>query len=144
MIRVLAVGKVKECRLAGLMSDYGRRIGRMASFEVIEVRDSTPEHEAEEMLGWLKSPAGHELVVAVDEKGTETTSEQLAELLGGHGSVTFLVGGPDGLGASARDRAHRTLKLSALTLTHEMARLLLIEQVYRALTILRNQPYHRR
>jgi 23S rRNA (pseudouridine1915-N3)-methyltransferase len=143
MIRVLAVGKVKERGLAALVSGYARRIRPLAPFELLELRDSGPEREAAEMLAKLGSRRGSELVVALDERGEEITSRQLAALLGAHGSLAFLIGGADGLGPAARERADRTLRLSALTLTHEMARLLLVEQIYRGLTILRGMPYHR-
>ncbi|MFH1844102.1 MAG: 23S rRNA (pseudouridine(1915)-N(3))-methyltransferase RlmH [bacterium] len=144
MIRIIAAGKLKDRRLADLIAEYGRRIGGLAPFEFVEVKDSDPEREAEAMLRRLGSPQGSGLVVALDEHGEDITSENLAALLGAHGTVSFLVGGADGLGQAVRQRADRTLRLSSLTLTHEMARLLASEQVYRALTILRNQPYHRR
>ena len=82
-------------------------------------------------------------MVALDEHGDAVTSVALSKLLGAHGDVAFLIGGADGLGPAARERADRTLRLSSMTLTHEMARLLLVEQVYRGLTILRGMPYHR-
>jgi 23S rRNA (pseudouridine1915-N3)-methyltransferase len=143
MIRVIAVGKMKDRRLAELTADYARRIVRLAPFETVEVRDSDPDREAVALMGKLGSPAGNELVIALDEHGPATTSADLARLLGRQGSVAFLVGGADGLGEAARRRADRLLRLSRLTLTHEMARLLLVEQIYRGLSILRNQPYHR-
>lgn len=148
MIRVLAVGKMKERGLAALLDDYARRIRPLAPFELVELRDAGPgrdhaDREAADMLARLGSRRGSELVVALDERGEEVASRGLAALLGAHGAVTFLIGGADGLGAAARERADRTLRLSALTLTHEMARLLLVEQIYRALTILRGMPYHR-
>jgi len=144
MITIIAVGKLKDRRLADLIAEYGRRIGGLAPVEFVEVKDSDPEREAEAMIRRLGSPTGSGLVVALDEHGEDITSEKLAKLLGAHGKVAFLVGGADGLGQTIRQRADRTLRLSSLTLTHEMARLLASEQVYRALTILRNQPYHRR
>jgi len=134
---------LKDARLAGAVEEYARRIRGMAPFEVVELRDEGPDREAEAMLRRVGSPAGHGLVVALDESGEELTSRQFAALLGGHGSVDFLVGGPDGLGAAARARAARAVRLSALTLPHELARLVLVEQVYRGLTILRGHAYHR-
>jgi 23S rRNA (pseudouridine1915-N3)-methyltransferase len=95
------------------------------------------------MVGKLGSPAGTGQVIALDECGDRIASRDLARLLGRYGQITFLVGGADGLGSEARKCANRILRLSSLTLTHEMARLLLAEQIYRGLTILRNRPYHR-
>ena len=143
MIRIVAVGKMKDKRLAALVDDYLKRARPLARVEVVEIRDSDPEREAREMVDRLGSAAGNQLVVALDERGDPLTSVGISELLGAHGDIGFLIGGADGLGPAARERAGRTLRLSRLTLTHEMARLLLAEQVYRGLTILRGMPYHR-
>ncbi len=143
MIRVLAVGKLRDRRLRALVDEYARRLRPLAPFEIVELRDAGPDREAADMLGRLGSRRGSELVVALDERGDEIDSRGLADLLGRHGSVAFLIGGADGLGTAARERADRTLRLSALTLPHEIARLLLAEQLYRAVTILRGMPYHR-
>lgn len=143
MIRIIAVGRMKDKRLAGLTDDFLKRLQPLARAEVVELKDTDPEREARDMVDRLGSPGGNQLVVALDEKGEAVTSAGLSRLLGAHGDVAFLVGGADGLGPAARERADRTLRLSSLTLTHEMARLLLAEQVYRGLTILRGMPYHR-
>lgn len=143
MIRVLAVGKLKDRRLSDLAADYGRRIRPLARLEIVELRDQTPEKEARQLLDRLAAPDGHELVIALDERGEPRNSEGLAEVLGQHGSVTFLVGGADGITDEVRRRADLVLRLSQLTLTHEWARVLLLEQIYRGLTILRGMPYHR-
>lgn len=143
MIRIVAVGKMKDQRLAQLVDEFVRRSRALAPCEVVEVKDATPAREAEAMVRRLGSPTGSGLVVALDEGGEEVTSRQLAELIGRFGQVSFLIGGADGLADLARRRADRTIRLSALTLTHEMARALLVEQIYRGLCIRRNHPYHR-
>ena len=96
-----------------------------------------------EMVARLGSASGNTPVMAMDEKGDDLSSEEFARLLGKHGSITLLIGGADGLGTAARQRATRTLKLSSMTWTHEMARVLLIEQIYRGFSILKGRPYHR-
>mgnify|MGYP001813860247 CR=1 FL=1 len=143
MIRIVAVGRMKDRSLAALLEDYVKRIRALAPVELVELRDQDPEREGKAMVAKLGSARGNSLVVALDEKGEDVTSRGLSRLLGGHGGLTFLVGGADGLGSAARERADRTLRLSSLTLTHEMARVLLAEQVYRGLCILRGKPYHR-
>jgi len=143
MIRIVAVGRMKDNRLAALMADYLQRIRPLAPVGEVEIRDSDPAREGREMVARLGSARGSELVVALDENGDDVTSADFAELLGGHGSIAFLVGGADGLGPEARARADRNLRLSSMTLTHEMARVLLAEQIYRGLSILRGRPYHR-
>jgi 23S rRNA (pseudouridine1915-N3)-methyltransferase len=143
MIRVLAVGKLKDRRLAELIAEYARRIRPLAPFELTEVRDGPPERVRRDLLGRLGPATGHGLVIALDERGEAVSSRELADLLGRHGSLDFLVGSAEGLDSAVRERADRALRLSRLTLTHEMARLLLVEQIYRGLTILRGMPYHR-
>jgi len=143
MIRIIAVGKVRDKRLAGLVDDYLKRIGGMAPVELAEVRDATPAREGKDMVARLGSVRGQQLVVAMDELGEDLTSREFSALLGGHGGISFLIGGADGLGAEVRTRADRTVRLSSMTLTHEMARVFLAEQIYRGLSILRGKPYHR-
>lgn len=143
MIRIIAVGKVKDKRLGGLAEDFLKRLRPMAPAEIVEIRDSQPDREGRDMVVKLGSAGGNQLVIALDEHGEDLTSTDLAQLLGRHGNICFLVGGADGLGTDARQRAQRTIRLSSLTLTHEMARVLLLEQVYRGLSILRGKPYHR-
>ena len=144
MIRVIAIGKIKDSRLAGLADEYFKRLRPMAPAEVIELKDSRPEKEGRDMAAKLGSAGGSQYIVAMDEHGDDVTSVELAAILGERGNIAFLVGGADGLGSAARSRADRTLRLSSLTLTHEMARVLLMEQIYRGLSILRGKPYHRR
>jgi len=143
MIRIIAVGKIKDKRLRGLLDDYLKRIRAMAPVEVVEIRDSNVEKEGRDLVAPLGSAQGSQLVVALDETGDDLTSRDFAFLLGGHGSISFLIGGADGLGGDARVRADRTVRLSSMTWTHEMARVLLVEQIYRGLSILRGKPYHR-
>lgn len=143
MIKIIAVGKIKDKRLRGLLDDYLKRIRVMAPVEVVEVRDSNVEKEARDLVAQLGSAQGRQMVVALDETGEDLTSAEFASLLGEHGGISFLIGGADGLGSEVRERAGRMVRLSSLTWTHEMARVLLSEQIYRGLSILRGKPYHR-
>lgn len=143
MIRILAPGKVRDRRLADLCRDYERRIAPMAALEIVAIKDAGPDREAQEMTARLGSAQGNALVFAMDERGEELSSEDFARVLGEHGGIAFLIGGADGLGAQARSRADRTLRLSRMTLPHELARVVLLEQIYRGLSILKGKPYHR-
>lgn len=80
-------------------------------------------------------------IVALDERGEEMTTRQFASLL--KSETTFVVGGPDGLDESVKKAATRLLRLSSLTLPHALAQVILLEQIYRAATILTSHPYHR-
>jgi len=143
MIRVMAVGKIKDKRLHSLAEDYQKRIRNLGKLELTEIRDSGPAREAQALVAGLGSAHGNQLVLAMAEHGESLDSRAFAALLAGHGSICFLIGGPDGLGAAALARADRTLCLSQMTFTHEMARVLLLEQIYRGLGILAGRPYHR-
>lgn len=143
MIRIMAVGKIKDRRLADLATDYQRRIRGLGKLEIQELRDAGKEKEAKAMIAGLGSARGNQLVLAMDEHGEALNSRAFAKLLGNHGSICFLIGGPDGLGVEVLKRADRSLCLSEMTFTHEMARVLLLEQIYRGLGILAGTPYHR-
>ncbi len=152
---MISVGAPKDAALATVIGDYEARIARYFKFESLEVRtvkrtSSAQAHtviDKESMALLSRVPEGLE-IVAVDQRGACWSSEELAEYLGGlgvsgKGGVAFLIGGALGLNDELRRRADRLLSLSSFTLPHEMARLVLAEQLYRAGTILRGEPYHK-
>lgn len=154
-LRFLWVGKTRNSFIRGLAADYLERIRRMVPCEIVETKDLSrrrslkPEAlvdgEAEEFSRHLP-PSG--AVVALDENGTQLSSAGFSqwlesELNRGRGSITFVIGGADGLSRKIIERAHVVLSIGKMTWTHEMCRALLLEQVYRALCILRGIPYHR-
>lgn len=150
---VLAVGRVRG-DLAEAVAGYERRASHYWKLEVIEVdggaggrEDPTSVMAAEADRLAARIPDGAE-VVALTRDGSAWSSTRLSSYLGeralhGLGDVVFVIGGAFGLDARLRSRAARRLSLSAMTLPHEMARLLLAEQLYRAGSILRNEPYHK-
>lgn len=136
---LLAVGKLKEAWLREGCDEYRKRIGRHLPIEIIEVKD-------DEALA-ARVPARFRMV-ALDERGREPTSVELADRLGawmgsGVPGVALLIGGAAGIPAELLARADEKIALSRLTLPHRLARLVLVEQLYRALSILRGEPYHR-
>ena len=139
MIRVLVVGKLKA-RWAQLADeDFRRRLTRFARLEIIEVPDSDPDREGRQILAKL----GREHLICCDPTGENWTSEELAERLGAHGSLAFCIGGPEGLSREVLERGQERFALGRVTLPHELARVTLLEQVYRGYTILGGHPYHR-
>ncbi len=147
-VLVLAVGK-PGALLGPAIAEYETRAGRFFSLEVIEVAagkgEGGPEAEARKLLG--RVPEGFD-VVALTREGKRMSSKGLARYLSALGlyrqpGAAFLVGGPFGLAESALSRAEHRLSLSAMSLPHDLARLLLAEQIYRAGTIIRGQPYHK-
>lgn len=153
-IVVIAVGTPKQPGLAAAIREYESRIARYFNFETVEVRPRNPPSgdtasimEAESTTLLDRVPDGLE-VIALDRRGVTWTSEELARYVQNLAvyakpGAAFLIGGPSGLSESLRSRAARVLSLSSFTLPHELARLVLAEQLYRACTILRGEPYHK-
>lgn len=151
-IRVLAVGRDRSGLYQPALEEYARRLGRYARFEVAEVPEArryagTPRARDEEGESLLSRLREGERLIVLDERGREPTSQELARRLGGWLSagrdLCFALGGADGLSEAVKARADESLSLSRLTLAHRLARLVLLEQLYRAFTILRGEPYHR-
>jgi len=139
VIRVVAVGRLKASWAQEACAEYARRARRYARVEVVEVADREPVEAGRRLL---EAARGRPLV-ACDPGGEALSSQELADLLGRHGSPCFLVGGPDGLSDEVRHGCDRRLSLGPLTLPHELARVVLLEQIYRGLSILKGHPYHR-
>lgn len=152
-IRVLAVGRPRDGELDARVQDYGRRIERFGvGWSTAEVREVaagkrySERHAREREAAALLAGSGDRgRLVALDPGGRCWSSEQVAERLERwttpHG--TFVVGGPLGLDRAVLERADAVWSLSKLTFPHELARLIVAEQLYRAITILRNVPYHK-
>jgi len=144
-IVLLAVGKVKERGIREAIDDYLGRVRRHYPLDEIELRDG-PEKDVAAAFEKRLIPSAH--VVALDVPGRAHTSETFARWLGsrmsqGKGPLCFLIGGADGLPSVTLGRADETISLSPMTLPHRLARLILAEQLYRAVTILRHEPYAR-
>jgi 23S rRNA (pseudouridine1915-N3)-methyltransferase len=148
------VGKIKWAPIRQMVQEYLGRIHKFARVEVTETRDrddagTDPKRIAEkEGDDILKRLSTDTFVVALDESGRELDSRGLADLIlrqkeTGVKQLTFVIGGFAGLSNAVKNRADFVLALSRLTLTHEMARLLLVEQVYRACTILHGLRYQK-
>ena len=148
MIRIIAVGRMKDKRLAALADDFLKRIRPMAPVEVLEIKDSQPDKEGREMVARLGSAAGAGMTIALDERGRQFSSEEFAGQLrkwqeSGHRTLAFAIGGADGLDRAVTDRATLLLALGRMTWPHMMARCMLVEQLYRAQQIQAGHPYHK-
>jgi 23S rRNA (pseudouridine1915-N3)-methyltransferase len=150
---VAVVGKPRDRHLAAAISEYETRAARYWPLEVVEVREASGRgvnaadvraREGERLLERVPATAR---VVACDERGDRLTSAQFATLVGEARDraqdLAFLIGGAYGLPDAVRERADRTLQLAPWTLPHELARLVLAEQIYRAGTLVRGEPYHK-
>jgi 23S rRNA (pseudouridine1915-N3)-methyltransferase len=157
-IRVIAVGKIKEKFLQEGIAEYEKRLRPYVKLNVVELaeeRRPQPASPASESAAMDKEgerileavPEGS-FVIALEVKGQGWSSEDLAASFGerelsGQNHLAFLIGGDLGLSPAVLARSNLRLSLSQMTFTHPMARLLLLEQVYRAFRILRGEPYHK-
>jgi 23S rRNA (pseudouridine1915-N3)-methyltransferase len=150
---MMTVGKLKESHWREAQAEYLRRLGPFMKIEVIEV-EAEPfggtvtaaqamKTEGERILKRLPDDA---FVVALERTGKEMSSVAFSELLTSEGDagahVVFVIGGAAGLDATVLARARRKISLSEMTFTHEMARVIMLEQLYRAMTIIAGKAYH--
>ena len=149
--RIIWTGKTRDSRLRALIDDYYERLSHFVRCELTELRESGSEDKAgidrdTKRISDALRPGS--MTVLLDPEGMEWTSQQLAEQVRswegkGIKEVAFVIGGPRGLSQDFVSRADKRWSLSRLTFTHEMARVLLFEQLYRAYTIVHGLPYQK-
>ncbi|HGZ3545218.1 TPA: 23S rRNA (pseudouridine(1915)-N(3))-methyltransferase RlmH [Streptococcus pneumoniae] len=157
-IKVVTVGKLKEKYLKDGIAEYSKRISRFAKFEMIELSDEkTPDKASEsenqkilEIEGQriLSKIADRDFVIVLAIEGktffSEEFSKQLEETsIKGFSTLTFIIGGSLGLSSSVKNRANLSVSFGRLTLPHQLMRLVLVEQIYRAFKIQQGFPYHK-
>jgi 23S rRNA (pseudouridine1915-N3)-methyltransferase len=147
-IKIAWIGKTKEPAVAALTEEYLKRIARYVSTEGIVARDEIDllAKFGASKLAASKSTTKSTLVL-MDSRGKEFSSEQFAQFIGDYQDrnplpLVFAIGGADGFGPEARSAAQHVISLGKMTLAHELARVVLLEQIYRAFTILKGHPYH--
>ncbi|CAK6699416.1 23S rRNA (pseudouridine(1915)-N(3))-methyltransferase RlmH [Synechococcus sp. CCY9201] len=138
-LRVIAVGKIRKPWIREGLETYRKRLPGLV---IHEVKDSIPARERDQILAILQP---EEIMLALSEEGSALDSIAWAHGLDAmaSGRIAFVIGGAFGLDADLKARAHRILSLSPMTFPHELARLILIEQIYRAQSILQGSPYHK-
>lgn len=145
-IKIVWVGKTKEPAIQSLTDEYLKRISRYVQVEGVALRDEAPLLELSSRSARAKGAAKSTLVL-VDSRGKEFSSEQFAKFVGDYQDrnplpLVFAIGGADGFSAETRAAAQEVISLGKMTLAHELARIVLLEQIYRAFTILKGHPYH--
>jgi 23S rRNA (pseudouridine1915-N3)-methyltransferase len=155
-IKLLAIGKTDDPAIQKLTLEYIKRLGFYNKFELELIPDlkktknldvnQQKQKEGELLLNQLSAS---DFVVLLDENGIQYTSEEFAEyvqkrLNSGLKQLIFIIGGPYGFSEDVYKRADSKVSLSKLTFSHQMVRLFFVEQLYRAFTILKNEPYHHR
>lgn len=139
-ILLLAVGKIKSEPVRRIVDDYCRRISHYLPFESSSCKNDD---------GALVGLDAQDFLVVLDEQGKQKSSEELALFISDHQRLgtkraVFFIGGQDGVGKAVRERADLVLGLSRMTFPHEISQALVAEQIYRACSIIRGEPYHRR
>ena len=157
-IKIVTVGKLKEKYLKDGIAEYSKRISRFAAVEMIELADEkTPDRasdsENEKILELegnriLSKIGDREFVVVLAIEGKTRSSEEFSKQLeqasiNGYSTLTFVIGGSLGLSPQVKNRANLSLSFGRLTLPHQLMRLVLVEQIYRAFTIQQGSPYHK-
>ena len=157
-IKLITVGKLKEKYLRDGIAEYVKRLGRFAKFELIELADEkTPDRASQAENDQILSKEGDRIsakiadrdyVIVLAIEGKQYASEEFSQLLAdvtvkGYSDITFIIGGSLGLDPSIKKRANALLSFGKLTLPHQLMRLVLVEQIYRAFMIQQGSPYHK-
>jgi 23S rRNA (pseudouridine1915-N3)-methyltransferase len=143
-IKITWIGKTKEPAIAALTEEFLKRIARYVSVEGMTLRDGAALLAT---CGLGPKGGAKSTLVLLDSRGKEFSSEQFAKFIGDYQDrnplpLVFAIGGADGFGDEAKAAAQHTISLGRMTLAHELSRVVLLEQVYRAFTILKGHPYH--
>jgi 23S rRNA (pseudouridine1915-N3)-methyltransferase len=156
-IKIYCIGKIKEQYLKDGINEYLKRISAYSNIEIVEVADSkvrdnpnssdiekAKNEEGERVLKLVKN----EYLIGLDLNKKEPTSEEFAsflqsKLVEGGSNISFVIGGSYGLSDALKNRCNSSISLSKLTFLHQMTRLILLEQIYRAFKILNNETYHK-
>ena len=152
-IKLLVVGKTTDSRIVSLIDDYQNRLKHYVPFslEVLaELRNAKSLSEEQQKTAegemFLKAVSAAEEMILLDEHGKEFRSIEFSEYLqkkmSARRDIVFVVGGPYGFSEAVYARANGKISLSKMTFSHQMVRLFFVEQIYRAMTILRHEPYH--
>ena len=157
-ISIIAVGKLKEKYLKSAIDEYAKRLGRYCKLEIIELPDEkTPDNASPKDEEIIKDKEGNLIlskikdnayVVAMDLKGKHLTSEEFSKFISncgvnGNSNIVFVIGGSLGLSEEVIKRADYKLCFSKMTFPHQLFRVMLLEQIYRAYRIINNAPYHK-
>ncbi len=157
-ITIISVGKLKEKYLKQAIEEYSKRLSRYCKLDIIELPDEkTPDNASEKEELQIKEKEGAAIlnkikdnmyVVAMDLKGTQMTSEELAGFMQdlgvrGESNLCFIIGGSLGLSKQVITRANHKLCFSKMTFPHQLFRVMLLEQIYRGFRIMKNEPYHK-
>lgn len=150
MIKIIAVGTIKEDYFSGAIKEYEKRLSPYTRLQIIQIPDEKCDDKTKkkEAAGILRAIKDSDYVITLEIKGKKLSSEEFAgriESLGvsGHPDITFVIGGSLGLDESVLKRSNFALSFSDMTFPHQLMRVILLEQIYRAYKIIRHEPYHK-
>jgi len=153
-IKLISIGKTDDKSLVVLIDSYIKRLKHYINFEFVVIPDiknrKSLSIEKQKLLEGellLKNFQNSDFVVVLDEKGNDFTSIEFSKylskkMIAGTKQLVFVIGGPYGFSQAVYERANQKISLSKMTFSHQMVRLFVVEQIYRAFTILKNEPYH--
>ena len=157
-IKIIGVGKLKEKYFKDGIAEYAKRLGRFGKFEIVEVPDEkAPESLSEAQMQNVKEKEGERILAKIKDKeyvfalaiegkerSSEAFSKELMQLVTyGHSDITFVIGGSLGLSPAVMKRSNAQISFGKFTLPHQLMRLVLTEQIYRAFMINEGSPYHK-
>ena len=150
-VNIVCVGKIKESFFIDAINEYKKRLSRFCVFNIIEVDEDSKQTNLmlkSEKEGSLLLAKASGVIVALDGRGKMLSSEEIADFIDkkevqGNSEITFIIGGSNGLSGEVVKRADLVLSFGKVTYPHQLFRVILTEQIYRALTILKGLPYHK-
>lgn len=145
MIKIIAVGSLKEKYLKSMVEDYYKRITKYHKIELIEVKDSNIIKEKDEILKKINK---NDYIISLDIYGREYSSIEFKDHLenlfnNGKSNITFIIGGSDGIDDRIKSLSNELISFSKLTFPHGLFRAILLEQIYRSFKIMNNESYHK-
>lgn len=144
MIKIIAIGKIKENYLKEAINDYQKRINKYHKLEIIEIEDDNIINEKDRILKHINKK---DYLIALDIQGIELTSIELSKKIDNifinKSNITFIIGGSNGIHDSIKNIVNYKLSFSKMTFPHQLFRLILLEQIYRSFKILNNETYHK-
>lgn len=151
MIKIIMVGSIKEKYLSAAVEEYLKRLKKYTTIEIIELKDEglLPPQQAMEKEGEKikKHLSDKDYLITLEIEGKELTSEEFAKQIENirmiNSNITFIIGGSYGLAPSIKDKASYHLSFSKMTFPHQLFRVLLLEQIYRAFKIMNHESYHK-
>ena len=157
-IKIIAVGKIKEKYIQDGIKEYSKRLSRYCTLDIVEIDDEkAPENLSEKEMNIVKQREGEKIIakipqnsfiISLEIQGKQLTSEELSKkiedlMIDGTNDITFIIGGSLGLSDEVLNKSNFKLSFSKMTFPHQLMRMILLEQVYRAWRIIKGEPYHK-